>query len=150
MIGKTDSNSFLIRSYKEGDYDQIAILWEKTGMGNRKRGDNAHIIEKSIRLGGFLIILEEKESGKICGTSWLTFDGRRIYMHHFGILPAYQGNGLSKILLQKSLEFVKAKGCQVKLEVHESNTKAINLYKKSGFEYLGDYDVYIIRDISKI
>lgn len=80
----------------------------------------------------------------------MTFDGRRIHLHHFGILPDYQGKGLANLLVESSLKFVKEKGYQVKLEVHESNLKAINLYKKAGFEYLGDYDVYIIRDISKI
>jgi len=150
MIEETDTNMFLVRSYKEGDFDQIALLWEKTGIGNPKRGDDAKIIEKSIQLGGAFIIMEENKSSKICGTSWLTFDGRRIHMHHFGILPEFQGNGLSKMLLKESLKFVKNKGYQVKLEVHESNIKAINLYKNFGFEYLGDYDVYIIRDISKI
>ena len=71
-------------------------------------------------------------------------------MHHFGIIPGHQGKGLSAELLRESLRFVKEKGYQVKLEVHRTNEKAVNLYKKAGFEYLGDYDVYIIRDIQSI
>ena len=39
-------------------------------------------------------------------------------------------------------------GAQVKLEVHSINLKAINLYKKLGFKHLGEYNVYITRDIS--
>ena len=39
-------------------------------------------------------------------------------------------------------------GAQVKLEVHSTNLKAINLYKKLGFKHLGEYNVYITRDIS--
>lgn len=80
----------------------------------------------------------------------MTFDGRRIHLHHFGILPEFQGNGLSKILIKKSFDFVKKKGYQVKLEVHKTNKRAINLYKKSGFQSLGDYEIYIIRDITKL
>jgi ribosomal protein S18 acetylase RimI-like enzyme len=38
----------------------------------------------------------------------------------------------------------------IKLEVHKDNVKALGLYKKAGFGYLGDYHVYIIRDISAI
>jgi ribosomal protein S18 acetylase RimI-like enzyme len=41
-------------------------------------------------------------------------------------------------------------GSQVKLEVHSTNLKAINLYKKFGFKHLGEYNVYIIRDISNL
>lgn len=66
-------------------------------------------------------------------------------MHHFGISPDFQGKGLAGRLLNESLEFVRKKGCQVKIEVHRNNHRAVSLYKKAGFEYLGDYDVYIIR-----
>jgi [ribosomal protein S18]-alanine N-acetyltransferase len=143
-------NDFMIRNYRQGDFHQISHLWEITGMGSRWRGDNEKTIDDSIKLGGAFLILEEKVSGRVCGTSWMTFDGRRIHLHHFGILPDYQGKGLARILVNSSLKFVKEKGYQVKLEVNKSNFKAINLYKKAGFENLGDYDVYIIRDISKI
>ncbi|MDI3526842.1 MAG: hypothetical protein PWR03_1025, partial [Tenuifilum sp.] len=55
-----------------------------------------------------------------------------------------------KRLTIESLKYVKEKGYQVKLEVHKNNTRAINLYKQFGFQYLGDYDVYIIRDPQSI
>jgi ribosomal protein S18 acetylase RimI-like enzyme len=71
-------------------------------------------------------------------------------MHHFGIDPAFQRQGHATELLRESLRFVKEKGYQVKLEVHRSNTVAAELYRKAGFEFLGDYDVYIIRDIQSI
>jgi len=144
------NKDFTIREYRDGDFKQIADLWKQTEMGNPKRGDDAKTIMDSVSIGGSMLILEEKRSGKICGTSWMTFDGRRIHLHHFGILPDYQGEGLANLLLEESLKFVRSFGYQVKLEVHKSNIKAINLYKKFGFEYLGDYDVYIIRDISRI
>jgi len=47
------------------------------------------------------------------------------------------------------MKLARNKGLQVKLEVHRTNRKAINLYKSEGFQYLGDFDVYIIRDIRK-
>jgi [ribosomal protein S18]-alanine N-acetyltransferase len=144
------SGNFIIREYRTGDFEGISHLWKITNMASQKRGDDEKTIEDTIRLGGSLKILEEKNTGRISGTSWMTFDGRRIHLHHFGILPEFQGHGLSKILIRESLNFVKAKGYQVKLEVHKSNNPAVNLYKKSGFQSLGDYEVYIIRDISKL
>lgn len=143
-------NNFIIREYSNGDFEGVSHLWAVTKIGNPMRGDDEKTIENSIRLGGSIIVLEEKKTGKIGGTSWMTFDGRRIHLHHFGILPEFQGNGLSKILIKKSFDFVKKKGYQVKLEVHKTNKRAINLYKKSGFQSLGDYEVYIIRDITKL
>jgi ribosomal-protein-alanine N-acetyltransferase len=149
-VNKKHQNDFIIRNYRKGDFEGISKVWAATDMGNPLRGDDEKTIEKSIDTGGSMIIMEEKKSSLICGTSWLTYDGRRIYLHHFGILPQFQGRNLSKLLMDESLKFVKMKGVQVKLEVHRTNRKAVNIYKKAGFTYLGDYDVYIIRDISTI
>jgi ribosomal protein S18 acetylase RimI-like enzyme len=143
-------DKFLVRAYRDGDFEGITRFWDLTGMGTPERGDNKEIIENTIKIGGTLLVVEEKDTGKISGTSWMTFDGRRILLHHFGILPEFQGKGLSKILLTESLQFVKSKGHQVKLEVHSTNFKAINLYKKFGFRHLGEYNVYIIRDLSNL
>jgi ribosomal-protein-alanine N-acetyltransferase len=141
---------FSVREYQSGDYDEVEAVWESTGLGNKARGDDANTIEESIRIGGKLLLMVQNNTGRICGTSWMTYDGRRIHLHHFGLHPDYQGKGLSKLLLKHSLDFVRTRGRQVKLEVHETNLKAINLYKKAGFKRLGDYDVYIIRDISSL
>ncbi|MCU0455652.1 MAG: GNAT family N-acetyltransferase [Bacteroidales bacterium] len=143
---KTDNYS--IRDYREEDFPGIMELWIKTGLSRPERDDNETIISESIRIGGCLLVLEENATGRICGTSWMTYDGRRIHMHHFGISPESQGKGLAGMLLEKSLEFVRKKGYQVKIEVHRNNHRAVSLYKKAGFEYLGDYDVYIIRNIN--
>lgn len=143
-------NDLIIRDYKDEDYEKIVKFWYLTDMGNPERGDSRETINRTLELGGKLLVMESKSSLQICGTSWMTYDGRRVLLHHFGILPEYQGKGLSKILLKESLGFVKNNGSQVKLEVHSTNLKAINLYKKFGFKHLGEYNVYIIRDISNL
>ena len=119
-------------------------------MDNPLRGDNEITIEKSIGLGGCLLVLKKKRTAGICGTSWMTYDGRRIYLHHFAIAEKYQGIGLSKPLMHESFKFIKRKGVPVKLEVHRNNLKATGIYKKAGFVSLGDYKVFIIRDIENV
>ncbi len=141
---------FRFRDYVPGDYEKVLELWQRTGMGSKERGDDKETVDRCIKKGGKLIILEDKQFSSIAGTSWLTFDGRRLYLHHFGILPEYQGRGLSKYLLEETLKYVKESGHQVKLEVHSSNATAIHLYKKYGFKYLGEYEVYIIRSTNDI
>jgi len=140
-----------VRQYMHGDFPGIMEVWSATGLSRPERGDDEATIERSIAMGGAMFVMcEEDDEGKVTGTSWLTFDGRRLHMHHFGIAPAFQGRGLSAELLRESLRLVKEKGYQVKLEVHRTNEAAVRLYRKAGFEYLGDYDVYIIRDIQSI
>lgn len=150
MENNNSYNDLIIRDYREDDYDEIIKLWYLTDMSNTERGDSKETIKRTLELGGKLLVIESISSKQICGTSWMTFDGRRIMLHHFGILPECQGKGLAKILLKESLQYVKKNGAQVKLEVHSTNIKAINLYKKFGFKQLGEYNVYIIRDISNL
>ncbi len=139
---------FTVRDFISSDFDQLMEIWLSTGLGSAQRGDNLQIIEQSVSMGGKMLMVEK--FGKIIGTSWMTFDGRRIHLHHFGVHPDYQRKGVGLKLARESLKFVKQKGYQVKLEVHKDNHAAIDLYKKLGFTYLGDYDVYIIRDLGII
>ena len=141
---------FFVRNYTETDFPEMIMLWEALGLGGAHRGDDSQVIARTLQMGGQLLLLAEQVSGKIIGTSWLTVDGRRTYIHHFGIHSQYQGRGLAKVLLDASLKLAKTFGMQIKLEVHKDNAKAISLYAKSGFVSLGDYQIYIIRDISAI
>lgn len=142
-------SSISITDYQPSNYEQIVNLWLATGLGNPQRGDNQQVIEQSLRIGGKLLVAKT-QNGDVVGTSWITFDGRRLHLHHFGVHPSYQRQGIGDRLTVESLRFAKQMGYQIKLEVHQSNTAAITLYKKHGFAFLGDYDVYIIRDIEGI
>lgn len=143
-------SDFILREFKDEDYPGVLKLWELLGLGGVHRGDDLQIIRRTIDMGGQLLLLVDSGSNEIVGSSWLTLDGRRTYMHHFGIHTEYQGKGLADILLEASLKLAKSYGMQIKLEVHKDNVRALNLYIKTGFIYLGDYHVYIIRDISSI
>ncbi len=139
--------SVKIRDYRESDFKEIVKIWEKVGMWRPERADSEEVIKATLRNGGFLIVVEINE--KIIGTSWVSNDGRRAYLHHFAISPEYQGKGLSKPLLDETLKRVKNLGLQLKLEVHKDNIIAKALYEKYGFKKLEGYEVYIIRDIQK-
>ncbi len=141
---------FIIREYSGDDYPEMINLWESLGLGGSHRGDDKTIIQHTLDMGGKLLLMFDKQTNAMIGTSWITLDGRRAYLHHFGIHAEYQGKGLANSLLDFSLKAAKSTGLQIKLEVHKDNEKALGLYQKSGFTYLGDYHVYIIRDISAI
>lgn len=143
-------DNFYVRKYLNDDYQQICDLWDITGVGSAKRGDNQNSIKNTLKHGGEFFILAEKNTEKVIGTSWITNDGRRLYLHHFAILPEYQSNGFSHLLVKKSLQYAKEMQLQIKIEVHDDNEIALNLYKSYGFKSLGDYRVFIIRDLDAI
>jgi len=136
-----------IRDYRPEDFASLLELWRETNLAQPERGDNAEVIQQCCDHGGRLLLMEETEKEIIIGSSWMTWDGRRIYLHHFGILPFYQGLGLGTELAEKSLEWIRRKGQQVKLEVHKENHAAKRLYEKLGFFAFRDYDIYMIRDL---
>lgn len=147
-MSEKNNTEVIIRDYCSSDFPAVEEIWMATGMGGTNRGDGPGVINRTLACGGKMLIMEEKSTGKIIGTSWLTSDARRIYLHHFGIHPNYQGRGLSHLLAEASIRYAKESGLQIKLEVHRDNVKAAELYKKHGFGYLGDYHVYIIRSFS--
>jgi len=138
----------ICREYSPDDFSQIMKLWEELELASPKRGDTQETIEKTLLWGGKFFVLSTEN--KIIGTSWITNDSRRLYLHHFGIKKEFQGQKLAWYLIKASLEYSKKLNMQIKLEVHKNNIIATQLYKKAGFERLGDYDVYIIRNPQNI
>ncbi|MCX7862285.1 MAG: GNAT family N-acetyltransferase [Bacteroidales bacterium] len=145
MSEKVNFDDFRIRTFHESDYKEITELWDLTGLGGAHRGDNINIILNTIRAGGVFFILEQISTKKIVGTAWITNDQRRLYLHHFGIHPEFQGKKLSHLLAQACIDYGKNLQLQMKLEVHKNNIVAKKLYEQYKFKPLEDYEVFIIR-----
>lgn len=143
-------HDIIIRDYEPSDYNQLIELWSETGLSYPERGDNREVIRKTLDQGGRLIVMLDPLKGLLIGSSWMTCDGRRIHLHHFGIKPEYQKKGLGSLLVRESLKHIKNAGIQVKLEVHKDNKVAKHLYEKFGFFAFEDYDIYMIREVDKI
>lgn len=137
---------YRIIGYQPGFFESLNNFWQVIGVGGANRGDNAEIILSTIESGGHLLLMLNSNN-EIIGSSWLTNDKRRTYLHHFGIRQDYRRHGLAAKLLEYSLEVAVKDGYQIKLEVHKENEAAIKLYEKYGFKYLGDYMVLIKREI---
>ncbi|MEA3462138.1 MAG: GNAT family N-acetyltransferase [Bacteroidota bacterium] len=134
----------IVRDYRPGDFPQIENLWKETGVYRSERGDTSETIERCNTQGGKFLVLEDEMNQRIIGTSWLTWDGRRVLMHHFAVLPSRQGSGYGRKLAVDSLEFALDKGVPLKLEVHRENIPAVQLYLKMGFKVLEGYEVYLL------
>ena len=140
----------IFRDYTRSDFEALEALWIELEMGAPERGDTPEIIQQTIDQGGKLILMFTEAEQELVGSSWITFDGRRLFLHHFGIRKSFQRQGNGTLLAIESLKFIKAKGYQVKLEVHKNNLAAVRLYEKLGFFAFKEYDLYMIRDINNI
>jgi ribosomal protein S18 acetylase RimI-like enzyme len=144
------ASEYLLRHFKDKDYPELLQLWNSIGLSKPERADTLQTIKDTLKCKGVLYILEFVPNHEMVGSSWITNDGRRLYLHHFGIKKTFQGKNLAQKILSPSLQFAKNQNLQIKLEVHKQNKIALNMYLKAGFNYLGDYFVYIIRNVKNI
>ncbi len=140
-----EKNTISFRDYNPDDFNEVMNLWKLTGMGGAERGDDNEVIIRTINAGGNLTLMLKNH--KIIGTFWLTHDNRRTFLHHFGIHPDFQGQGLATKLMDKCMQEIKKIGYQVKLEVHKENLKALSLYRKYEFVDFSDYELMMKRKI---
>jgi len=140
-------DDFTIRDYRSGDYASLIELWENTDLTYPERDDDARSIAETLSVGGKLLVMIAKRDGALIGSSWMTCDGRRIYLHHFGIRTDFQRQGLGSWLAEESMNYIRKMKKQVKLEVHKDNRAAIRLYEKLGFFAFKDYYIYMIRNL---
>ncbi len=54
----------IIREYHKGDFNAIMDLWCVTGMGSRTRGDDETTVERSIEMGGRMLVMCNDDSGR--------------------------------------------------------------------------------------
>ena len=138
-------NDLTLRDFKDSDFDSLGTLWASTCVGNPARGDSLESIHRTLQAGGRLLVLEAE--GVVAGSCWLTDDGRRLYVHHMAVIPEMQDRGLGRRLLEKAVAIAAERGRQMKLEVEAGNERAIHLYRKLGFDFIGDYEVMLRRSI---
>ncbi|HON18300.1 MAG TPA: GNAT family N-acetyltransferase [Salinivirgaceae bacterium] len=141
---------FTIVDFNPDDFQEIRALWVDLGIETPERGDSLEVIQRTLEHGGRLLVLRKTDDNAIVGTSWISNDGRRLYLHHFAIAREFQRKGLGKRLLIDTLKYAKELNMQVKLEVGINNTPAIALYTKFGFKPLDGYMVYMIRDVKNL
>lgn len=61
------------------------------------------------------------------------------YIANIAVLPSYRRKGIGALLLNTAVEYCKENGISfLSLEVRKSNNSAISLYRKFGFENVGE------------
>lgn len=86
------------------------------------------------------ILLDNKE----IGYAQIIYNKGMYMLVNFGILEEYRGLGYGEILLEYMINLAyDIKLSELYIRVNDSNYKALNLYKKIGFKFLGYYNTFI-------
>lgn len=104
--------------------------------------DNNQNIYKDIKNKDLNFMILKKEELIIGYIIYLTLKNENLTeteLHNIAVDKKYQRKGYAQIMLKQMIKSSsdKSKNSSFFLEVRESNFKAINLYKKKGFEQIG-------------
>ena len=92
-----------IRVMTPDDYDSVYDLWFNTpGMGLNSTDDSRTGIEKYLRRNPTTSFVAECD-GHIVGVIMAGHDGRRGYIYHTAVLPAYRNRGIARSLVEHTM-----------------------------------------------
>jgi ribosomal protein S18 acetylase RimI-like enzyme len=127
-----------IRAMKKSDYPGALSLWQSLpGLGLSGADEKAQIhkfLDKNYDTC-FVAIDQEKVIGTVLGGN----DGRRGYIYHLAVNPAYQRTGLGKSLVEQCLVSLKTAGLQkCHIFVIRDNEEGIKFWERIGWTQRDD------------
>ena len=133
MSGKIEIKT---RPFAIADYEAAIELWKKVEGLDVAEGDDRETIrrflERNRELSRVALV-----SGTIVGAVLCGHDGRRGYIYHLAINPAYQGLGIAKRLISECLEGLKRAGLErVNILVAKDNPRGLEFWRRTGWEDL--------------
>lgn len=122
-----------IRPLAEKDLDRVSQIEAASFSMPWKREDFKDLIESEHSV--YMVITLD---GLVIGSAGYTYNGFEGYINNVVIDSEYRGKGYSAILMEGLLNYGVNQGIMdYTLEVRVSNTPAIKLYEKLGFESAG-------------
>ena len=123
-----------VRNMRFEDYDNVYTLWLSCpGMGLNNLDDSADGIAKYLaRTPDTCFVAVDQ--GCVIGAILTGHDGRRGYISHTAVSPAYQRQGIGKQLVDAALNALKEQGInKVNLVAFAHNEKGNAFWEKMGF-----------------
>lgn len=122
-----------IREMTIEDFNAVLDLWqgaEGVGLSDSDAADEiAKFLLRNPGLSLVALVDNNLAGAVLCG-----HDGRRGYIHHLAVSPAYRRMGIGRHLVEQCLENLRSQGInKCHLFVFENNVDAIAFWEKSGW-----------------
>lgn len=133
-IYRGDFRMIDIRVMSITDYEEVYNLWVNTpGMGLNSTDDSKEGIDKYLKRNPTSCFVAEC-NGTIIGVIMSGHDGRRGYIYHTAVLPAYRNQGLAKRLVDCAMSALEKEGInKVALVAFKKNTLGNGFWENIGF-----------------
>ena len=123
-----------IRGMTISDYDGVYDLWINTpGMGLNSTDDSREGIAKYLKRNPATSFVAELD-GRIIGVIMAGHDGRRGYIYHTAVHPAYRNRGIAKALVKCAMAALEDEGIhKIALVAFKTNDTGNSFWQSIGF-----------------
>jgi len=128
------SDNIETREFSIGDYDAALELWQRVEGLEIAEGDDresvAHFLARNAGLSKVAT-----DGTAIVGIALCGHDGRRGYIYHLAVDPAYQARGVGKRLMDECLDGLRRSGLKRALIlVAKDNPRGRKFWRRYGWE----------------
>lgn len=128
------SNTIVTREFSTSDYEAAVQLWQRVEGLEIAEGDDregvAQFVGRNVGLSRVAIDGAEIVGAVLCG-----HDGRRAYIYHLAVDPAYRRDGLGRRLVRECLDGLrKTKVKRLIILVAHDNERGAEFWRRCGFE----------------
>lgn len=121
-----------VRHFLMTDYDEVVQLWKAAGLFLSRSDSREGVRKKLLRDPDLFLVAEE--TGILIGTVMGCYDGRRGWVNHLAVWPAYQGQGVGSRLMAELEQRLRFKDCEkVNLLIEPSNAGVQAFYAALGY-----------------
>jgi ribosomal protein S18 acetylase RimI-like enzyme len=137
MAGTADglgkhSLPYAVRGFAPADARGVIDLWHRTGISRPWHDLEAEIRLHARRDGDLLLVAFA--GATIVGAVMGAWDGRRGWIYHLAVDPAWRGRGAGRALLEEAERRLAALGCpKVMLMVRAENLGVAGFYLRQGY-----------------
>jgi|SRR5437588_8571393 len=124
------------REFTIEDYDAAIELWRRVEGLDVAEGDDRETINRFLKQNHGLSRVALDGSITV-GAALCGHDGRRGYIYHLAVDPAYHGRGIGKQLMDECLAGLKRAGLQrANILVAKDNPRGRDFWRRTGWEDL--------------
>jgi len=124
------------REFRIEDYEMAVDLWNRSEGLDVAEGDDRETIRAFLDRNPGLSRIATNGS-KIIGAVLCGHDGRRGYIYHLAVDPAFQGRGLARCLIDECVSGLKRAGLQrANILVATDNPRGLEFWRRCGWEDL--------------
>jgi putative acetyltransferase len=124
---------FRILDFEPEFYDQVLSLWRRCdGIGLSGADSFENICAYLERNSGMSFVAIG--SGEVVGAALSGHDGRRGYIHHLAVRPAWRGHGVGRRLADRCLQALERAGIQkCHLFIYTDNEEGMAFWRSIGW-----------------